>query len=226
MATTRRQTGGGSVSARGPATSETADATGHAPAALPRVVLVRHGETEWSRSGRHTGWTDVPLTDLGRRQARAIARKLAGREFALVLSSPLSRALETCRLAGFDDAVHLDPDLREWDYGVYEGRTSADIRDAIPGWTVWTHPIEAGESIDDVARRADRVIARARAAEGDVALFAHGHLLRILAARWLGFAPATGRAFSLATATVSVLGWERETAVIEAWNEACHLDDD
>jgi probable phosphoglycerate mutase len=168
----------------------------------------------------------VALTELGRRQARAIARKLRGRTFALVLSSPLGRALETCRLAGFGERLELDTDLREWDYGVYEGRTSADIRKAIPDWTVWTHPIERGESIDDVANRADRVIARVRATDGDVALFAHGHLLRILTARWLDLPPSMGRAFSLATATVSVLGWERDTRVIEAWNEACHLADD
>lgn len=201
----------------------TTDATGLAGATLPRAHLVRHGETEWARLGRHTGRTDVPLTDTGRRQARAIALKLAGRQFALVLSSPLSRALETCRLAGYGDIAELEPDLVEWDYGVYEGRTSAEIRESIPGWTVWSHPIDGGETIDQVAQRADRVIARMRAVDGDVALFAHGHVLRILAARWLELPPQTGRAFSLATATVSVLGWERETPVIEAWNEACHL---
>jgi broad specificity phosphatase PhoE len=189
----------------------------------PRIHLVRHGETEWARLGRHTGRTDVPLTDVGRRQARAIARKLEGQAYTLVLSSPLARALETCRLAGYGDRAAIDPDLREWDYGVYEGRTSAEIRESIPGWTVWSHPIEGGESIEDVAARADRVIRRARDFEGDVAMFAHGHVLRILAARWLGLPPGMGRSLALATATVSVLGWERETPVIEAWNEACHL---
>ena len=165
----------------------------------------------------------MPLTEVGRRQARAIARKLDGHPFALVLSSPLSRALETCRLAGYGDRVELDPDLREWDYGVYEGRTSAEIRETIPDWTVWTHPIEGGESLEEVAARADRVIARIRILDGDVALFAHGHVLRILAARWLELPPVMGMSLALATATVSVLGWERETPVIEAWNEACHL---
>lgn len=210
--------------ATGPADRQ--DATGHAPALLPRVHLIRHGETEWAKSGRHTGRTDVPLTEIGRRQATAIRRKLAGRSFAVVLSSPLSRALETARLAGFGDRVVADPDLREWDYGVYEGRTSVEIRESIPGWTVWTHTIEDGESLDEVGRRAERVIERARAAEGDVALFGHGHQLRILTARWLGLSAAMGRAFALSTATVSVLGWERETPVVEAWNEACHLRDD
>jgi broad specificity phosphatase PhoE len=210
--------------ATGPA--DRRDATGHAPAVLPRVHLVRHGETEWARSGRHTGRTDVPLTETGRRQAVAIRRKLAGRSFSLVLSSPLARALETARLSGLGGQVVVDPDLREWDYGVYEGRTSIEIRETIPGWTVWTHPIVDGETLNDVARRADRVIERARAAKGDVALFGHGHQLRILTARWLGLPPSMGRAFALSTATVSVLGWERETPVVEAWNEACHLVDD
>jgi broad specificity phosphatase PhoE len=206
--------------------AELGDATGHVPASLPRIHLVRHGETEWARSGRHTGRTDVPLTEFGRRQAIAIRRKLAGRSFALVLSSPLSRALETARLAGFGDRVEVDPDLREWDYGVYEGRSSAEIRESIPGWSVWTHPIEEGETVDQVGRRADRVIERLQATDGDIVLFGHGHQLRILTARWLGLPPATGRAFALSTATVSVLGWERETPVIEAWNEACHLVDE
>jgi probable phosphoglycerate mutase len=196
------------------------------PTRPSQVVLVRHGETDWSRTGRHTGWTDVPLTDDGRRQARAIARKLAGRQFERVLSSPLSRALETCRLAGYGGDVVVDPDLREWDYGAYEGRTSAEIRESIPGWSVWTHPIADGESIDDVGRRADRVIARLRDVDGSVAVFAHGHVLRILAARWLSLPPVTGRSFALATATVSALGWERENPVVLAWNEACHLADD
>jgi len=202
---------------------ETAIRHANATTAQPRVHLIRHGETEWARLGRHTGRTDVPLTEVGRRQGRAIARKLAGHPFALVLSSPLSRALETCRLAGYGDRVELDPDLREWDYGVYEGRTSAEIRETIPDWSVWTHPIEGGESLAEVAARADRVITGIRTVDGDVALFAHGHVLRILAARWLEMPPVMGMSLALATATLSVLGWERETPVIEAWNEACHL---
>jgi broad specificity phosphatase PhoE len=187
----------------------------------PDVWLVRHGETEWSRLGRHTGRTDVPLTEAGRAEAVAVARKLAGHEFGLVLSSPLSRALETARLAGFADRVETTDDLLEWDYGSDEGRTTAEIRDERPGWTIWRDGPKDGEAAAAVAVRVDRVIVRSRAASGDVLLFAHGHVLRILAARWLDQPPAEGRLFALATATVSVLGWERESAVIERWNEAC-----
>ncbi len=187
----------------------------------PELWLVRHGETEWSRLGRHTGLTDVPLTDEGRAQARTVARKLDGREFALVLSSPLSRALETARLAGFAAEVETTDDLREWDYGADEGRTTAEIRVDRPGWTVWRDGPRDGETAEEVAARVDRVIERVRAADGDALVFAHGHLLRVLAARWLGEPPTEGRLYALSTATVSVLGWERETAVIERWNEAC-----
>ncbi len=187
----------------------------------PELWLVRHGETEWSRLGRHTGRTDVPLTDAGRAQARTVARKLDGRPFELVLSSPLSRALETARLAGFAAEVETTDDLMEWDYGADEGRTTAEIRRDRPGWTVWRDGPRDGETADEVAARVDRVIARVRDAEGDALVFAHGHLLRVLAARWLGEPPTEGRLYALSTATVSVLGWERETAVIERWNEAC-----
>lgn len=190
----------------------------------PDVFLVRHGETEWSSAGKHTGRTDVPLTELGRRQARDAAAKLDGETFALVLSSPLSRALETARLAGLGDRVELEDDLLEWHYGEHEGRTTLEARETVPDWTIWTHPVEHGESVDEVGARVDRVIARARAAEGDVALFAHGHVLRILTARWLGLRPVDGRLFALHTATVSVLGWERETPVIERWNERCGVE--
>ena len=138
-----------------------------------------------------------------------------------MLTSPLSRAADTAALAGFGDAVRPDPDLREWDYGALEGRLTADIRADYPGWTIWRGPWPDGETIDAVATRADRVIGRARAADGDVLVFAHGHLLRVLAARWLGLPPTSGGLFALGTATVSVLGWEHEAAVIERWNEAC-----
>jgi broad specificity phosphatase PhoE len=185
--------------------------------------LVRHGETEWARLGRHTGRTDVPLTDTGRQQARALGRRLAGHTFELVMTSPLSRAAETAALAGFGDVAVVDPDLQEWDYGALEGRLTADIRDDFPGWTIWTGPWPDGETIDEVAARADRVIARVRTTGGDVLVFAHGHFLRVLAARWLGLPPASGGLFALTTATLSILGWERDTAVIETWNEACHL---
>jgi broad specificity phosphatase PhoE len=188
--------------------------------------LVRHGETEWARLGRHTGRTDVPLTDVGRDQARALGRRLAGHPFALLLTSPLSRAAETTaiagELAGFGRA-DVDPDLREWDYGDLEGRLTADIRTEFPGWTIWRGPWPGGETIDQVATRADRVIARARAVGGDALLVAHGHLLRVLAARWLGLPATSGSLFALGTASVSILGWEREAPVVELWNEACHL---
>jgi probable phosphoglycerate mutase len=184
----------------------------------PRIWLVRHGETEWSLSGQHTGRTDVPLTPGGRRQAEALGRHLAGRSFALVLTSPLVRARETCRLAGYESSAQITDDLREWDYGVYEGRTTDAIRAEEPGWSIWSHPVPEGESIDQVGARARRVIDRALGAGDDVALFSHGHLLRILGAGWVGRPPGDGRLFALATASVSVLGWERETRVIQSWN--------
>ncbi len=181
------------------------------------VVLVRHGETEWSRDLKHTGWTDVPLTDLGREQAERVGVALRGRTFALVLTSPLQRAAETCRLAELGEAQTRD-DLREWDYGDYEGRKTVDIRREVPDWTIWTGAVPNGESLEQVGARADRVVEEARAAEGDVLVFGHGHMLRILAARWLGLEPAAGRLFALDSATLSVLGYEREIAVIRTWN--------
>ena len=189
-----------------------------------QIWLVRHGETEWARSGRHTGRSDIPLTDRGRQQAEALARRLRGRPFALVLTSPRSRAAETARLAGFPDAV-VEPDLHEWDYGEFEGRTTADIRTEIPDWSIWTGPWRKGETVEQVGVRADRIIERCldRVIYGDVLLFAHGHLLRVLAARWLELPPETGQRFALGTATIGVLGWDRGTRLIETWNESCHL---
>ncbi|HEX5148414.1 MAG TPA: histidine phosphatase family protein [Candidatus Limnocylindrales bacterium] len=190
-----------------------------------RVWLVRHGETEWARLGRHTGRTDVPLTERGREQARDLGRRVAGHPFGLVLTSPLSRAAETARIAGQGDVALADPDLMEWDYGAHEGRTTAEIRADYPGWTIWTGPWPGGETVDQVGRRADRVIERIRSSPaGDVLVFAHGHLLRVLAARWIELGPASGGRFELGTATLSIVGWERETRSIELWNEACHLD--
>jgi broad specificity phosphatase PhoE len=185
----------------------------------PTLTLIRHGDTEWSLTGRHTGWTDIPLVASGRRQAELLGARLAGRSFSLVMSSPLSRAFETCRLAGLGDAVVVDPDLREWNYGDLEGLTSDEIRGTLPGWTIWSGPVPGGETSDEVGQRADRVITRALSAAGDVAIFAHGHLLRVLAARWLGLPPDHGALFELGTATLSQLGWERERRVIELWNE-------
>ncbi len=187
------------------------------------VVLVRHGETEWSRSGRHTGRTDVALTETGCEQADRVGAALAGRDFALVLTSPLQRARETCARAGLAPAAQLCPELAEWDYGDYEGLSTDEIRERVPGWSVWTHPVLGGESVQDVGARADVVIARLRAAGGPGVVFAHGHLLRILAARWVGLDAVAGRLFTLDTATISTLGHERTTPVLAAWNDTCHL---
>jgi len=189
----------------------------------PELWLIRHGETEWSATGRHTGRTDVPLTAVGQRQAAALGRRLAGRSFALVLVSPLIRAFETCRIAGYGDVAQFTDDLLEWDYGVYEGRTTVDIRTEVPGWTIWTGNPPGGETIEQVGRRITTVIDRATAAGGDVALFAHGHVLRVLAACWLGLPPRAGRLLALDTASLSVLGYERETRVITTWNQDWHL---
>jgi len=180
--------------------------------------LIRHGETEWSRSGAHTGRTDLPLTEAGRANAAAIGRWIAGRPFALVLASPLQRARETCRLAGYGDSAKVDPNLCEWDYGDYEGRTTAEIQNERPGWSLWDDGVPHGETIAQVAARAEAVLARALAVDGDAALFAHGHILRILTARWLALDPQCGRLFALGTASVSKLGYERETRVISCWN--------
>ena len=183
----------------------------------PRLVIVRHGETEWSQAWRHTGRTDVPLTEEGRAKAAALRPSLAGRAFALVLTSPLQRARETAALAGFPDAEVCD-DLLEWDYGDDEGRTSMEIREERPGWSIWSDGPKNGEPIAHVAVRAERVIDRALAANGDVLLFAHGHILRILTARWLALEPEIGKRFLLATAAPSTLGWEHDYRVIESWS--------
>jgi broad specificity phosphatase PhoE len=184
------------------------------------VVLVRHGETEWSRTGRHTGRTDIPLTERGREQVTGVGEVLKGRRFELVLTSPLARAAETARLAGFADVAEARLELMEWDYGEYEGRTTIDIRKERPGWSLWRDGVPAGETAAEVGARVDKVIAEVRAAGGDGLVFAHGHVLRVLAARWLGLAPTEGRLFALDSATISVLGYERETPVIRIWNLA------
>ena len=183
------------------------------------VVLVRHGETEWSRSGKHTGRTDIPLAERGRQDARAVGDALRNRTFALVLTSPLTRAAETCRLAGYGEVAVQRDEFREWDYGAYEGRTTAEIRRERPGWTLWRDGVPEGESIEEVAARVDRVIPELRSIDGDALLFAHGHVLRILAARWLGLDPSGGRLFALDPATLSALGNERETPVVRLWNQ-------
>ena len=182
------------------------------------VVLVRHGETEWSRDARHTGRTDVPLTAEGRRQAERLSDALAEWSFARVLSSPLSRALDTCRLAGYGDRTELSDALVEWDYGEYEGETTARIRETRPGWNLWRDGCPGGETVADVSARVDPLVSELKQSDGDVVLFAHGHVLRVLAARWVDLVPETGARLWLATATVSVLGFERDTAVFRRWN--------
>ena len=193
----------------------------------PDAILVRHGETEWTISGQHTGRTDVPLTEAGRQQAKLLGGVLGAlvtdEPFALVLTSPLSRAMETCQLAGLGDEIQARDDLREWDYGDYEGRRTADIRETRPGWLLWTDGVPGGETISEVAARTDRVIAEIRAASGPVAVFAHGHLLRVLAARWLEVDPSFGGRLALNPASVSRLAWEREQPVIDLWNTRAHL---
>jgi broad specificity phosphatase PhoE len=188
-----------------------------------RIWLVRHGETAWSRSGQHTGRTDIPLTPAGEEQARALGQHLAGRRFALVLTSPLARARETCRLAGLGADARVSEDLREWDYGIYEGRTTAAVRVEQPGWSIWTTPVPQGETVEQVGERARRVIEQVDAVGGDVALFAHAHVLRILASCWMGLPPLHGRHLALGTASISVLGYERETRVVQVWNQDWRL---
>jgi len=180
---------------------------------------VRHGETAWTIGGRHTGRTDVPLTEVGRRQAELLAPRLGGRGFVVVLTSPLQRAAETCRLAGFGDVAERCHDVVEWDYGAYEGRTTAEIRAEVPGWSLWWHGVPDGETATQVAARADRVLDRLQGAAGDALVFSHGHFLRVLAARWLGLGPNDGRLFGLVPASISTLGWEREQRVIAHWND-------
>jgi probable phosphoglycerate mutase len=181
--------------------------------------LIRHGETEWSLNRKHTSRTDVGLTEHGRQRAEELRDYLAGTEFAGVFTSPMKRARETCAIAGFGDVAKVDEGLMEWDCGVHEGRTTTEIRAESPGWSVWKDEIVDGETVDRVGERADGVIERALAVGGGrVALFAHAHILRVLAARWIGLEARDGRLFVLGTGSVSVLGWERETRVIEAWN--------
>ncbi len=189
------------------------------PERRPHVVLVRHGETEWSKSGRHTGSTDIPLTEAGRRAAHELGERLRRWRFELVLTSPLSRAAETCSLAGLGDHAERRNELVEWDYGEYEGLTTAEIRETNPGWTVWRDGCPAGETAEEVGARVDGVITELRTRSGDSALFAHGHVLRVLAARWIGLPAEMGACFALSTAAISVLDYERETPVLWLWNE-------
>ncbi|HLH76765.1 MAG TPA: histidine phosphatase family protein [Candidatus Binataceae bacterium] len=187
------------------------------------IWLIRHGETEWTQSGQHTGRTEIPLTDLGRQRGLAVGRELAGRSFALVLTSPRERARETCRLAGYGGVAEIEPNLQEYDYGIYEGRTTPDIRKEVPDWSIWSGPVPQGETLEQVAARARAVIQRALATEGDVACFAHGHILRILAACWLELPPDAGRMLGLEPGSISLLGHERHNRVLWLWNRVAPL---
>jgi probable phosphoglycerate mutase len=191
---------------------------GHDRKMAGELWLIRHGQTEWSLSGAHTGRTDLPLTPTGETKAAKLGTLLAGHNFAMVLTSPMQRARRTCELAGLGGKALVDPNLSEWDYGKYEGRTSAEIQNERPGWSLFRDGVPGGETIGQVAARAQAVIDRAVAAGGDAALFAHGHILRILCACWLGLPPNDARLFALGTASVSTLGYEHETRVIVRWD--------
>ena len=193
------------------------------PSQTPKVYLARHGETEWSKSGQHTGRTDIPLTSQGEAEARALGQRLQGINVAHVLTSPLVRARNTCELAGFASGVQVDADLVEWDYGAYEGRRSAEIRAENPEWNLWRDGCPNGESPADIGVRVDRVLARLRAVDGDCLVFSHGHFLRVLGARWLGLPPSGGRHLLLSTASLSTLAYEHarlDEPVLQLWNES------
>jgi broad specificity phosphatase PhoE len=185
------------------------------------IWLIRHGETEWTLSGAHTSRTDLPLTAAGEQKTAGLKEILHGKQFALVLSSPMQRAVNTSKLAGFEPQI--DQNLREWDYGEYEGLTTPEIRQTAPGWSIWTGTPPGGESAAQVQKRAECVIERAQSADGDVALFGHGHMFRVLAATWLEMEPQRGRSFALSTASVSVLGFERDTRVVKLWNQTAEV---
>lgn len=195
----------------------------NAPSTKPELWLIRHGETEWSLSGAHTSFTDLPLTEHGREQAGALAPVLAKVSFDLVLTSPRQRAQDTAKLAGVHTQAAVEPNLQEWNYGEFEGKSTPQIRETLPGWNVWRSPVTGGESLSDVATRAQAVIDRCLRHGGRCALFAHAHIFRVLAGVWVGPGDAQGAAFgehlALSTASISVLGWERDTRVISRWNE-------
>lgn len=192
---------------------------------LPIIYLARHGETAWTLSGQHTGLTDLPLTEHGEQNARRLGERLKGLTFAKVFSSPLQRARRTCELAGFGAAAEVDPDLVEWNYGKYEGLTSAQVHTENPDWKLFRDGCPGGESVAQIGARADRIVARVRAAQGNVLLFSSGHILRVLAARWLGLEPSGGQYFLLSTAALSQLGYEHDVSepVIRLWNDTNHV---
>jgi probable phosphoglycerate mutase len=185
------------------------------------IIVVRHGQTEWSKSGQHTSRTDLPLTEDGKRQAAQLGERLAGRNFAAVLSSPLRRARETCELAGFADRVSIHDELREWDYGDYEGLTTPQIWNQAPDWNLWRDGCPGGETPEQVGGRADSVLAQLNTVDGDALIFAHGHILRVLTARWLQMPASAGARFALAAGGLGTLAFERNTQVLAGWNEAC-----
>jgi probable phosphoglycerate mutase len=191
----------------------------------PQIVLVRHGETEWSKNGRHTSFSDIPLTTEGERQASSLEKELSDWDFKLVLCSPRARAKRTCELAGLLDRAEITDDLTEWNYGEYEGITTKEIRQKDPTWTVFTSPTPGGETPDQVAERCDRVIARAKAINDDVILFAHSHVLRVMIARWLELSPVEGRHFVLQTGTLNILSYEHESTVLISLNAETFRND-
>ena len=182
------------------------------------IYLIRHGETEWAKNGRHTGRTDIPLTDTGREHAGFLLPIFDEVNFTRILSSPLQRALETAKLAGLTSRVEPDKELQEWDYGDYEGLTTQQIRERVSDWSIWTHPCPNGETIDRISQRADHVVATLRSIAGNVAIFSHGHFLRVFVSRWIGLSADHGSRFLLGTSTLSILGYENELPVIKTWN--------
>ena len=197
------------------------------PSALPTIYLARHGETAWSLTGQHTGLTDLPLMERGERNARHLGERLLGLKFTKIFTSPLQRAARTCELAGFAAMAETDRDLVEWDYGAYEGRRTAEIQSERPGWQIFRDGCPGGESLAQISSRADRVVSRARSIQGDVLIFSSGHFLRIMAARWLGIEPDSGKFFQLDTASLSALGYDRSLLqpTVRFWNETRHVVD-
>lgn len=186
----------------------------------PEIFLVRHGETEWSKLGKHTGVSDIPLTENGIEEAKKLGDKfLRPESFEVIYSSPLLRALETCNASGYGNQVKIDNDLMEWNYGIYEGVPTTEIRKKIPNWTVFTHPVPNGETLEEITTRADRIVSKLRTIQTKALLFSSGHILRVLTARWLGLPGKEGACFTLSTNSLSILSYERENPVIKLWNK-------
>ncbi|MGF6774953.1 histidine phosphatase family protein [Paraburkholderia sp. GAS334] len=199
----------------------TASATAHRYEGHVELWLIRHGETEWSLSGQHTGRTDIPLTERGHKQAQLLAPLLATQHFDRVLTSPMSRAIQTCRETGLGERAEVERDLHEWDYGIYEGRTTSAIRETVPGWSVWDSLIPEGESLEQIQTRARSLIERLLASQGRIALFSHAHFLRVLGGCWMGDSAALGAHLILDTASISILGFDRDNRALRQWNVRC-----